>query len=250
MARQTAGRRALVGLASIAAVAAAGLGASALQAWRPFDHGVDGPATWPVNIQPLVDCVEYTTDARFLTGDAFATAVGASGSVATGEADHDATGRAIGLWNGEPSKRIAGAGGRAASAFPAVWRSDDGDLVVRAVGARAGLSPRTRFTITALLTEVLQAQRFGVVDAVTRAPSMQAREALLMMSVGQAAWVGDRYLAALDRDETSKVIDEFAAAAEARGPVDAATPEVVLVSREVRRLGGEAFIAALHARDP
>ncbi|MEO5899356.1 MAG: hypothetical protein ABIR68_04390 [Ilumatobacteraceae bacterium] len=258
MARETARRRAVVVLVAVGALTGLTLGVFALRAWRPFERSTGEPAAWPTNIAPLADFVEHTTDTTFrhpirvtfLTGDAYATAVGATGGIATSDANDDAIGRAMGLWNGRPSVAIAAAGGQQASSFPAVWRPDRDDLLVRATGARARLSPRSRFTITAVLTEVLQEQRYGTTSALAHAPSAQEREALQMLSVGQAAWVGGRYVDEMGTADSDEIDVEFAAAADARAQVDDATPASRLLSRDLRQRAGETFIAALQTMNP
>lgn len=258
MARETAGRRALAAFVAVGALTGLTLGAVALRAWRPFARDTGEPPAWPSNIAPLADFVEHTTDTSFLhpirvtflTGDAYATAVGATGGIATSDADDDAVGRAMGLWNGRPSVAVDAAGGQPAGSFPAVWRSDRDDLIVRAIGARAELSPRSRFTITALLTEVLQEQRYGAWSALASAPTAQEREALQMLTVGQAAWVGGRYVDEMDTGDRDDVDVEFGAANDARAPVDDVTPASRLLTRDLRQRAGEAFVAALQTEGP
>jgi len=267
MARQTARRRAWVGIGLVLGVVALAAGAFGLHRWAPFTDEAAAAAapkvTWPKNVQPVVDFVEASTKLQFLSPvkvqfiadkKKYVARVQSPPPART-QADldsaaiSDAFGRAMGWWRGDVSVIASFDAVTAGDPFPAEWLIDDNTIVINAKDDKAKLSPFLRAELALALAQVLDDQQYHFAQRVDSATTSQQYQVLLALAVGHSLWVHDRYIDHLNGDDSSTYFDELD---RRNGAYQEQVSDVPLAYRALRGSGqrlGPAFIEALMQTD-
>lgn len=261
MAGQTTRRRASIGVGMAVGLIAVTAGVWGLQRWAPF---ADDPerVTWPANVQPLVDFVEETTGERFIEPVKFEFIADAAtykqrvveqpqpptqDDLQTAATD-EGVARALGLWSGDVSIVDIRTAYSSAKPIPATWYADERSIVVNAPDQSADLSPLLRAELTVRLTQALDDQLFHTVRQLRTAPTSQAYQALLAVSLGHAVWTHDLYVDGLSDDDFERYT---AASDERNASFSEAMAEVPIAYRAIRGIGqqiGPMFIEMLSQR--